>query len=69
MEFGHDRAQELGVLGLDAARDLFDEFGTNFAIFRAQRETVEHRGIGGVGNVHSFGHATPRPVDRMVQLV
>ena len=42
------------------ARDFFYELGTNFAIFVAHREIGESRGIGGLGNVDIFGHATHR---------
>ena len=46
MQFGHDRAQERRIGGLDGARDLLDEFAANFAIFVAHRKAVEHGGIG-----------------------
>ena len=65
MQFGDDFAQECGIGGLDRARDFLDKFGANFAIFVAHRETVEHRCIGGLGNVHIFGHAAPRRFDRI----
>jgi hypothetical protein len=39
------------------------------AVFVAHRETVEHRRIGGMGNVHIIGHAAPRRFDRIAELV
>jgi hypothetical protein len=42
---------------------------TNFAIFVAHRQGIEACGIGGLGSVDIFGHATPRRFDRLAQLV
>src|SRR5438132_1160014 len=69
VKLGHHRAQERRIIGLDTARDLFDELGANFAIFGAHRQTVEHGSSGVAGNVHIFDHDAPRRFDRMVQLV
>ena len=69
MQFGHDRAQERRIGGLDGARDLFDEFVANFAILVAHRKAVEHGGFGRMGNVHIFGHAAPRRLTEWFQLV
>jgi hypothetical protein len=51
------------------ARDVFDELAANFAIFVAHRETLEHRRIGAMGNVHIIGHAAPRRFDRIAEFV
>jgi hypothetical protein len=51
------------------ARDFLDKFLPNFAVFVAHREAVEHRGVGGMGSVDIFGHATPRRFDRIAELV
>jgi hypothetical protein len=50
---------------MDGARNLPDEFGTNFAIFGTHWEAVE-QGAGGVGNVQIFGHAAPRRLTRLL---
>ena len=55
VQFGHDLAQERSVRRLDAAGDLLDEFGANFAVFVAHRQPVEHRGVVR-GKVLRFGH-------------
>jgi hypothetical protein len=39
------------------------------AVFVAHRKTVEHRRIGGMGNVHIIGHAAPHRFDRIAELV
>ena len=69
MQFRHDRAQQRGIGFVNGTGDFLDEFVANFAIFVAHRETVEHRGIGRLGNIHVFGHAAPRRFDRIAELV
>jgi hypothetical protein len=69
MEFRDHGAQQWRIGGMYRARDSLDEFMANFAIFVTHRETVEYRRIGGLSNVHIFGHAMPRRFDRIAQLV
>ncbi len=69
MQFRDDLAQERRLGGLDRARDFFDEFAADRAVFIPHREAVEHRGIGGLGNVNIIGHAAPRRFDRIAELV
>jgi hypothetical protein len=42
---------------------------TDLALFIPHRETVEHGGVGGCGNVDIFGHAAPHRFDRTRELV
>src|SRR5689334_20695608 len=56
MQLGYDLAQELCVLRLDAAGNLLDEFGTDFAVLVAHRQPIEHRGVVLGGKVQRFGH-------------
>jgi peptidoglycan/xylan/chitin deacetylase (PgdA/CDA1 family) len=60
MKFRNHGAQECLVTRVDSARDFLNELVANFTIFLAHLRVVEH-GEGGLGNVHIFGHAAPRP--------
>ena len=62
MQFGHDLAQQRRVGGLDGARDLFDKFVTDLALFIPHRETVEHGAVDGSrgGWATSISSAMPR---------
>src|SRR6476646_722301 len=69
VQFGNDCAQKRRLRGADRTRDFVDEFFADFAMFVAQRETIEYGRFGGVGNFGIFGHAALRRFDRIVQLV
>jgi hypothetical protein len=69
MQLRNHRAQQRHLRGMDRARNLLDEFPANFAIFIAHREMIEPGGIGELGNVDLFGHATPRRFDRILEFV
>ena len=56
MQLGNDLAQELRIIGLDAARDLFDEFGPDFAFLVAHRQAFEDGAFSRRGNVRLFDH-------------
>jgi hypothetical protein len=62
MEFRNQGTKKHFVGGMYRARDFVDEFPTNVAFLVAHRQTIEH-GIGGLGNLEIFGHATPQRFD------
>ncbi len=68
MQFRDNLAQQRDIGFVNGAGDFLDEFVANFAIFVAHGETVEHRGIGRLGNIHFLGHAAPRRFDRNEEL-
>jgi hypothetical protein len=69
MELGDGLAQKSRVGVVDRARDPLDELRPDLAGFAAHGRAVEHRSIGGMGNVHIIGHAAPRRFDRIKELV
>ena len=73
MQFGHDLAQLRPVGRRDGARDPFDKFVTDLALFIPHRQMIEGCSTGGsrggLGNVDILGHAAPPRFDRMSEVV